>query len=77
MLTMTHKSEERGVVQGMNDMIVFGFVTVASLASGGLMNCSGGTAVEGWSAVNYAMVPFLILAGGALVWLSVKDRRLA
>lgn len=77
MLTMTHRPEERGVVQGMNDMIVFGFVTVASLASGGLMNCSGGTAVEGWSAVNYAMVPFLILAGGALVWLSIRDRRMA
>jgi len=56
-------------VQGMNDAIVFGCVTLASLASGGLMNCSGGDVVEGWSAVNVAMVPFLALAGGALVWL--------
>jgi hypothetical protein len=44
---------------GLNDLIVFGGVTVASLASGGLMNCSGGSAVEGWTAVNLAMAPFL------------------
>ncbi|MEL6570425.1 MAG: MFS transporter [Pseudomonadota bacterium] len=69
LLSASHAPEERGVVQGMNDMLVFGFVTFASLASGGLMNCAGGTPVEGWSAVNIAMVPFLIMAGGALVWL--------
>ncbi|MCY4178851.1 MAG: MFS transporter, partial [Litoreibacter sp.] len=45
--------------------------------SGGLMNCSGGTAVVGWNAVNYAMGPFLALAGGALVWLMIDRRRAA
>ncbi len=74
MLAGAHASSERGVVQGMNDMIVFGMVTVASLASGGLMNCSGGTPVEGWTAVNLAMLPFLILAGGALIWLVMRPR---
>ncbi len=69
MLTAAHRPEERGVVQGMNDLIVFGMVTVASLASGGLMNCSGGSAVEGWTAVNLAMLPFLLLAAAALIWL--------
>ncbi|WP_371168901.1 MFS transporter [Aliiroseovarius sp. 2305UL8-7] len=72
MLAGAHAPEERGRVQGMNDMIVFGCVTVASLASGGLMNCSGGTAVEGWSAVNLAMVPFLALAGASLIWLTLR-----
>lgn len=74
MLAGAHAPHERGVVQGMNDMIVFGMVTVASLASGGLMNCSGGSAQEGWTAVNLAMVPFLILAGGALVWLTTQQK---
>lgn len=74
MLTSAHSVEERGRVQGMNDMIVFGCVTVASLSSGGLMNCSGGTAVQGWTAVNLAMVPFLLLAGGALIWLMVSRK---
>ncbi len=77
MLAETHRPEERGLVQGMNDMLVFGFVTIASIASGGLMNCSGGTPVEGWTAVNYAMVPFLILAGGALAWLAIRSKRSA
>lgn len=72
MLASAHSPQERGRVQGMNDAIVFGCVTLASLASGGLMNCSGGDVVEGWSAVNIAMVPFLALAGGALVWLVRK-----
>ncbi|MEL7181085.1 MAG: MFS transporter, partial [Pseudomonadota bacterium] len=76
MLAGAHKPEERGAVQGMNDMIVFGMVTVASLASGGLMNCSGGSPVEGWNAVNLAMVPFLVLAGGSLIWL-VRQPKMA
>lgn len=74
MLTSSHEPHERGRVQGMNDFIVFGGVTIASLASGGLMNCSGGTAVEGWNAVNFAMAPFLVLAGAALIWLALKPK---
>ena len=69
MLAGAHAPYERGRMQGLNDLLVFGGVTLASLASGGLMNCSGGDAVQGWQAVNYAMVPFLALAGGALIWL--------
>ncbi|WP_282604642.1 MFS transporter [Pelagibius sp. Alg239-R121] len=77
LLSSGHAPNERGQTQGLNDMMVFGCVTMASLASGGLMNCSGGTAVDGWNAVNVAMIPFLLLAGGALVWLTVQDRRKA
>lgn len=69
MLASAHGPHERGKMQGLNDLIVFGAVTFASLASGGLMNCAGGDAVEGWTAVNLAMGPFLVLAGGALIWL--------
>ena len=76
MLSGAHRPEERGRAQGLNDMMVFGCVTVASLASGGLMNCSGGSAVEGWTAVNLAMAPFLVLAGGALIWLTIGQRSL-
>lgn len=72
MLSEAHSVEERGRVQGMNDMIVMGCVTVASLSSGGLMNCLGGNAVEGWQAVNFAMAPFLVLAGGSLIWLVLR-----
>ncbi len=74
MLTAAHRPEERGAVQGLNDMLVFGGVTVASLASGGLMNCSGGDAMAGWNAVNLAMAPFLVLAGGSLIWLWLRPK---
>lgn len=74
MLAGAHTIEERGRMQGLNDMLVFGMVTIASLASGGLMNCSGGNPVDGWSAVNLAMIPFLVLAFGALIWLSRQPK---
>ncbi|MEL7153446.1 MAG: MFS transporter, partial [Pseudomonadota bacterium] len=74
MLASAHTPQERGRMQGLNDAIVFGCVTLASLASGGLMNCSGGDPVEGWAAVNMAMVPFLVLAGGALIWLIMRPK---
>ena len=74
MLAGAHEPHERGRMQGMNDLIVFGGVTVASLASGGLMNCSGGDAVTGWTSVNLAMAPFLMLAGGALIWLVLRPK---
>ncbi len=74
MLAGAHAPHERGRVQGLNDAIVFGCVTLASLASGGLMNCAGGDVVQGWNAVNIAMVPFLTLAGAALIWLSLRPK---
>ncbi len=75
MLAGAHAPEERGRVQGMNDFMVFGLVTVASISSGGLMNCSGGSPVEGWISVNLAMVPFLVLAIGSLIWLAVRREK--
>jgi MFS family permease len=75
MLTAAHTTEERGRVQGMNDFAVFGLVCLASLASGGLMNCSGGDAVAGWTAVNLAMLPLLAAAAAALIWLTLNGRQ--
>ena len=75
MLVSAHEPHERGRVQGLNDMVVFGCVTIASLASGTLMNCTGGTAASGWSSVNWAMVPFLSLAAISLLWLTLSGPR--
>ena len=73
MLAASYTPEERGRVQGMNDFAVFGLVCLASLASGGMMNCLGGDAVSGWTTVNIAMAPFLAAAGGALIWLTIRE----
>ena len=72
MLTSAQRSEERGRLQGLNDLVVFGGVTLASFSSGGLMNCAGGSVHAGWQMVNLAMLPFLVLAGGALIWLWLR-----
>lgn len=77
MLTRAYRPEERETVQGLNDAVVFGGVFLASLSSGGLMNCMGGSPQAGWSAVNLAMLPFLVLAGGALLWLMLRPREVA
>ena len=74
MLTSAQRPEERGRLQGLNDLIVFGGVTTASFSSGGLMNCSGGSVEAGWQMVNLAMLPFLVLAGGALIWLWLRPQ---
>jgi len=74
LITSAHAPEERGRLQGLNDLMVFGGVTLASASSGGLMNCAGGTAQTGWQMVNLAMLPFLILAGGALIWLWMRPK---
>ncbi len=72
MLTSAQRPEERGRLQGLNDLVVFGGVTVASFSSGGLMNCAGSSVEAGWQMVNLAMLPFLVLAGGALIWLYLR-----
>ena len=77
MLASAHSPDERGHVQGMNDFVVFGGVFLASLSSGGLMNCSSaGDPQAGWEAVNLAMLPFLTLAGAALIWLVMRPREM-
>ncbi len=74
LLTSAHRPEERARIQGINDAVVFGGVFLASLSSGGLMNCLGGSVETGWSAVNMATVPFLFLAGASVIWLMMRDK---
>ena len=69
MLTNSHSEAERGRIQGMNDLFVFGGVTVASFSSGGLMNCTGGNHLTGWTSVNLAIFPMLLIAAATLIWL--------
>lgn len=76
LLTGSIQPSERGRMQGLNDLIVFGGVTMASFSSGGLMNCSSGSVQSGWQAVNMAMLPFLVLAGGALIWLAMRPKEM-
>ncbi|MEM7056716.1 MAG: MFS transporter [Pseudomonadota bacterium] len=67
LLTSAHTPQERARVQGLNDFLVFGLVTVASFGSGALMDSVG------WTAVNVAMLPALAIAAIALAWLALKN----
>ena len=67
MLASAHGPAEQARVQGLNDFLVMGLVTVASFSSGALL------AGFGWEAVNIAMLPLLTLAAAALVWLALRE----
>ena len=66
LLAGSHLPEERARVQGLNDFLVFGLVTVGSFSSGALM------AAWGWAAVNLATLPLLAIAALALGWLAMQ-----
>jgi predicted MFS family arabinose efflux permease len=68
MLAGAHLPEERARVQGLNDFLVMGMVTLASISSGALMSQLG------WQAVTLATIPFLVLAAAALIWLTLNER---
>ncbi len=62
LLTRTYRAEEKGKVQALNDFLIFGTVTMSSFASGALL--SG----VGWGMVQFAIMPFVVFAAGAILW---------
>ena len=69
LLGTTHTRAEQAKVQGLNDFLVLGFVAVGSFGSGALLEAFG------WSAVQYAMAPALLIAMVGVAWLAVSQRR--
>jgi MFS family permease len=68
LLTLTYTPAERGISQGVNDLIVYATVVTSSLLSGVLVHYLG------WSLLNLsALLPILITLGVILWWL--KRRR--
>ena len=66
LLTETYRPEERNRVQGINDFLVFGMVSIASLSAGLIQ------ALVGWDTVNLvAVVPIAIVLAAAL-WLRLN-----
>jgi len=53
LLTETHTPSERAKVQGFNDFLIFGTITMAAVGSGNLLYFFG------WETVNYGVLPFL------------------
>jgi MFS family permease len=68
LLGTTHTRAEQAKVQGLNDFLVLGFVAVGSFGSGALLDAFG------WNAVQYAMVPALLVALAGVAWLGLARR---
>ena len=66
-----YRPEEKDRAQGAINFFVFATMAVTSLASGALVTTSG------WSWLNLASLPPLLLTGGALLWLMARQRRAA
>lgn len=67
MLTDTYRSEEKNRVQAVNDFIVFGFVAVASLSSGSILNAFG------WETIN--MMVFPVVAATLVLLFLTRQRQ--
>ena len=52
LLTKNKNKEIKEKIQGINDFIVFGFVAIGSILSGGILNCLGAEMNEGWLFLN-------------------------
>jgi MFS family permease len=68
LLGTTHTRAEQAKVQGLNDFLVLGLVAVGSFGSGALLSSYG------WTAVQYAMAPALLLALAGIAWLALVAR---
>jgi MFS family permease len=68
LVTECHNVNERNKVQAFNDFLVFGAMAIGSFSSGALL------ARYGWALVNTIVFPFVLIAGGALAWISFMRR---
>ena len=69
MLTDCYQPEERNKVQGANELLVFGFVAIASFISGSLLHNSG------WELINILLFPVVIICLLLLGWHAIFTRR--
>jgi hypothetical protein len=67
LLTRTYAGPEKGKVQALNDFLVFGTVTLSSFASGAMLSGAG------WIMVQIAVMPFVVVAGVAVLWWRHRD----
>ena len=71
LLTQTYRPSESSKVQALNESLVFGVVALASLGAGWLY------ARFGWSALNLATVPLLLMAWMAAIGIGRRQRTAA
>lgn len=68
LLTETYEPAEKAKTQGLNDLLIFTTVALTALSSGYLHYAFG------WQTLNYVLIPWLLLAMGAVLWLKLGQR---
>jgi len=68
LLTSTYAPSERARAQAINDMTIFIVGLTSSFCAGGLLETLG------WKTMNVALMPWLAVAAGALIWLGVHRK---
>jgi len=68
LVTECHRPHERNKVQAFNDFLIFGSMAVGSFSSGVLL------AHYGWTAVNEAVFPVVVMAALLLGWSTLARR---
>ncbi|WP_029591595.1 MFS transporter [Franconibacter pulveris] len=69
LLSTTYSGKEKGVAQAVNDMSVFIFTLLCSVAAGTLLN------TVGWQNMNKILVPWVIVLALPLFWLAWRRRK--
>jgi MFS family permease len=62
LVTQSYRPEEKEKVQALNDFTIFGFVALASLSAGGVLQ------IGGWDVVNAIVIPVALICLMALFW---------
>jgi len=71
MLTETYRPSERARAQGFHDLLVFMTTATSSFASGLILRANG------WTMLNYVAIPFIAVAGAAVLWLALRKPAMA
>jgi MFS family permease len=69
LLTRAYDAHEKAKVQALNDFLIFGTVALSSFSSGALLTGFG------WSMVQLAVLPFVVIATTAVLWLKLRAWR--
>ena len=68
LLTQTYTAAERGRAQATNDLVIYAVGLLASLSAGAFLGRLG------WQMLNLALLPWLAVAAGLILWLAVRRR---
>ena len=69
LMTSAYTVTERAKTQGAMNFLIYGFVSILSLASGALVHFFG------WDIVNLGALPFLVIAVCGTLWYAASQNR--